>query len=368
MKVLIFISLIFLKSLAAYSQSVGIKEDGSIPDPSAMLDVQSISKGMLIPRMATAQRTGILNPGAGLLVFDNETSSFWFYNSSGWTELVTGGGSGPNYWSTSSTNISNNNTGNVGIGISNPLTKLTILTPINTNGWTHIGQSNGKDSIIVGEGIGGVSAGLGTSTNHAFRLTAGTLGRVQIYPGGEVVVGSNATGAFGRFTVETLNNSYGISHLGEGGNILATRMGGTSAGIGTFSPTNMRIFSNGFSRIFIAEATGNVGINTDNPTYKLSVNGDIRSKEIVVETGWADYVFEEKYKLTPLNEVEKYIVENKHLPGIPSALDIQTNGLMVGDTQKKMMEKIEELTLYLIEQTKEIDLLKKKVSAIENNH
>ena len=91
-----------------------------------------------------------------------------------------------------------------------------------------------------------------------------------------MVVGDNNAGSFGKFSVQTLNNSYGISHLGEGGNILATRMGGTSAGIGTFSPTNMRIFSNGISRILIAEATGNVGIGTDNPTYKLSVLGNIR--------------------------------------------------------------------------------------------
>ena len=361
MKSLIFISLIFLRSLVCYTQSVGINEDASASHPSAMLDVKSTTKGMLIPRMTSAERTGILNPGEGLLVYDNETSSFWFYKAAGWTELITGGGGTTNYWETDGNHIYNNNTGNVGIGINAPTTKLTILTPINTSGWTHIGQSNGIDSIIVGEGIGGVSAAIGTSTQHALRLIAGTLGRVQIYPGGEVVIGDNNVGSIGRLTVKTTNNADGISHIGENGNILKTIMGGTSAGIGTFSNTNMRIFSNSNSAIFIAAATGNVGIGTNNPTYKLSVLGNIRSTEVVVETGWADYVFDKKYQLKSLYEVEAFIQQNNHLPNIPPAAEIEKNGLHLGDTQKRMMEKIEELTLYLIQQQKEIDALKKEI-------
>lgn len=185
--------------------------------------------------------------------------------------LFSGNGSG-SFWNLSGNNIFNSNTGNIGIGTNSPTTKLTLKTPINTSGWTHIG---GADSIIVSEAIGGVSASIGTSTKHAFRINAGGEGRLQIYPTGDVVVGSNAVGSFGKFTVATPNNSYGISHLGDGGNILATRMGGTSAGIGTFSHTNMRIFANGVSSIFIAEATSNVGIGTDNPLNKLEVIGTI---------------------------------------------------------------------------------------------
>lgn len=349
--------LLILTKLTA--QSVSINNDGSTPHPSAILDVQSNAKGMLIPRMTSAERNAIAAPAEGLLVFDNETTSFWFYKAAGWTELVTGGGATTNFWNTDGTHIFNNNTGNVGIGTNSPTTKLTMFTGFNSSGWSHIGQDAGGNQIIIGEGIGGVSAAIGTSSNHALRFTTNNTGKLSIYPGGEVVVGSNATGSFGKFTVETLNNSYGISHLGEGGNILATRMGGTSAGIGTFSPTNMRIFSGGTSAIFIAAATANVGIGTDNPTYKLSVNGNIRSKEVVVETGWADYVFDKKYKLSPLNEVERFILQNKHLPNIPSANEIEKTGLLLGDTQKKMMEKIEELTLYMIEANKRIEKLEK---------
>ena len=362
MKYYLFILLVLLFNNHLNAQSVGINEDGSTPNPSDLIDVKSTSKGMLIPRMTSAERTGIANPAEGLLVFDNETLSFWYYKAAGWTELITGGGgSGTSYWDTDGTHIYNNNGGNVGIGTNAPTSKLTILTGYNTNGWTHIGESAGLDPIIVGEGVGGVSAAIGTSSNHAFRLTAGGAGRLSVYPAGEVVVGSNATGAFGKFTVETLNNSYGISHLGEGGNILATRMGGTSAGIGTFSNTNMRIFANGVSAMFIASGTSNVGIGIDFPTYKLEVNGNVRSKEVIVESvNWPDYVFDEQYKLPLLSDVEKFIHQHKHLPNIPSSKDIEDKGLFLGDTQKRMMEKIEELTLYVIELSNKIKLLEEK--------
>jgi len=357
MKSLILISFIFFSSLASYAQSVSINNDGTSPNASSMLDVKSTTKGLLIPRMSSAERTGISNPAVGLLVYDNQTQSFWFFKTAGWTEIVTGG-SATNFWNTDGSNIYNNNTANVGIGTANPTVKLTLQTPINTAGWIHIG---GADSIIVSEGIGGVSAAIGTTTNHAFRLNTNGLGRLHIYPAGEVVVGTNTTGSFGKFTVETSNNSFGISHRSVEGNILATNIGGSSAGIGTFSNTNMRIFCNSASRIFVAAATGNVGIGTDNPTYKLSVLGNIRSTEVVVETGWADYVFDEKYKLNSLDEVEKFIQQNKHLPNVPSAKEIQTNGLQLGDTQKRMMEKIEELTLYMIETNKRIAALEQMI-------
>ena len=302
----------------------------------------------------TSATITIPNKGIVNLQYDGDEQMWVVKSSNKGISASSGGG----YWDTDGINIFNINTDNVGIGTNTPATKLTIQTPINTTGWTHVG---GADSIIVGEGIGGVSAAIGTFTNHALRVVAGTSGRINVYPAGEVVVGANSTGSFGRFTVETPNNSYGISHISTGGNILATNIGGTSAGIGTFSFTNMRIFSNSVSCLFVAAATGNVGIGTDNPTYKLSVNGNIRSKEVVVETGWADYVFHKNYKLPSLKDVEKYIELNKHLPNIPSAAEIEANGLHLGDTQKKMMEKIEELTLYLIEANKRIEKLEQLI-------
>ncbi|MFX8778125.1 hypothetical protein ABTM50_19695, partial [Acinetobacter baumannii] len=85
-----------------------------------------------------------------------------------------------------------------------------------------------------------------------------------------------------------------------------------------------------------------------NSNYKLDVAGNIRANKLVVNTTGADYVFEKNYQLKPLNELETYIKEHKHLPGIASAKEMQDDGLSVGDNQTKLLEKIEELSLYLI--------------------
>ena len=103
------------------------------------------------------------------------------------------------------------------------------------------------------------------------------------------------------------------------------------------------------------ERTGNVGIGTTNPTHKLSVNGTIRAKEVIVESGWSDYVFEDDYRLAPLAEVEAHITAHGHLPGIPSATEIEQNGAKLSELVTLQMAKIEELTLHLIEKEKQLE-------------
>ncbi|MFD0878370.1 hypothetical protein ACFQ1A_29665, partial [Massilia pinisoli] len=85
----------------------------------------------------------------------------------------------------------------------------------------------------------------------------------------------------------------------------------------------------------------------------------------VVETGWADYVFDKKFRLKPLEEVERFIEENKHLPDIPSASEIQKNGAKLAELTTKMMQKIEELTLYSIEQNKRIEKLQAELTQLK---
>jgi len=124
-------------------------------------------------------------------------------------------------------------------------------------------------------------------------------------------------------------------------------------------------------------AAGYVGIGTSTPTEALSVKGSIRSKEVKVEAAnWPDYVFKKQYPLLSLTEIEKYIEEHQHLPDMPSAIEVESNGLSLGETSKLLTKKIEELTLYMIDldkkvrsqsekierQNKEISLLKKKKS------
>ena len=101
-----------------------------------------------------------------------------------------------------------------------------------------------------------------------------------------------------------------------------------------------------------------VGIGVENPTHKLEVNGVIKAKEIIVETaGFPDYVFLDDYSLMPLEEVETFIQTNGHLPNIPKGESIEQSGIELGEMQRLMVEKIEEITLHMIEQKKRIDAL-----------
>jgi hypothetical protein len=121
--------------------------------------------------------------------------------------------------------------------------------------------------------------------------------------------------------------------FGYGGGSLATNTGGTT------------------KNILIWKEDGSVGIGTDKTgDFKLSVEGKIRAREIEVNPDmWADYVFAKDYNLMSFEELENFITINKHLPNIPTAKEVAENGLKLGEMQIKQMEKIEELTLYLLE-------------------
>ncbi|WP_430906538.1 hypothetical protein [Maribacter sp. 2-571] len=112
--------------------------------------------------------------------------------------------------------------------------------------------------------------------------------------------------------------------------------------------------------------SGNVGIGTADPgaDWKLAVNGKIRAKEIKVETGWADYVFEKDYPLPTLDEVGEHIAKKGHLINIPSAAEVETNGVELGEMNKLLLEKIEELTLYILNQEERL----KRLENIEKKH
>lgn len=126
-----------------------------------------------------------------------------------------------------------------------------------------------------------------------------------------------------------------------------------------------RFEENLFERVRIM-ANGDVGIGTTDPKAKLAVNGVVRATELKVmgDINLPDYVFEDDYKLISLPEVEKYITKNKHLPEVPSAKEVAENGLELGMMSATLLKKIEELTLYMIEQQKEIERLKKEMKEL----
>lgn len=188
-------------------------------------------------------------------------------------------------------------TGDIGIGTSSPIGKLDILL----GGW------NGIPRIIFKE----------TEDNPSMRLYRPSGTGTQVY-------------------------SWWIENTGNDG--LNFKYGnGSSAG--SESTVSKFTFTN----------NGDLGIGTTTHDSKLSVNGIIHAKEVKVDLiGWPDYVFKKEYKLLTLKEVEDFIKKNGHLPKISSAEEIEKNGVLLGEINKKMLEKIEELTLYTIEQEKKI--------------
>lgn len=113
---------------------------------------------------------------------------------------------------------------------------------------------------------------------------------------------------------------------------------------------------------------GNVGIGTSNPTEKLTVAGNISSREVkvIVDAG-ADFVFENDYKLNSLDFLDKFIKENKHLPEIASAEEMRKDGINLSEMNIKLLQKIEELTLYMIEMKNENAKMKSDILKLKQN-
>lgn len=133
---------------------------------------------------------------------------------------------------------------------------------------------------------------------------------------------------------------------------------GYNGKIGTESNHSLTFTAGYWNDVMTLTTAGNVGIGTLFPGEKLSVKGNIRAKEIKVEASpWRDYVFTKEYQLPTLQETEKHIKAKGHLPGIPSAKEVETEGINLGAMNAKLLQKIEELTLHLIEQNKAIESL-----------
>ena len=169
---------------------------------------------------------------------------------------------------------------------------------------------------------------------------------------------------------------YGISYIGFN----AARNGNTKTwsfdGDGAHNGGSV-IWSNIQGTIFFASIPSTSGSATtltdaqiaQHVKLKLLSNGTLMAKEVQVTSqsyNWPDFVFEKDYSLMNLSETEAFIKENKHLPEIPSAKEIEENGLNLGEMQAKLLQKIEELTLHAIEQQKLIEELQKRLSEIED--
>lgn len=187
---------------------------------------------------------------------------------------------------------------------------------------------------------------------------------------GNVGVGANNLGNY-RLRIHGNLTNYNLIRFTNDGN----SSNGFQIGNGSYTSQDSEIWNweNGYFRIgtnsterMRITADGNVGIGTSNPKgYKLGVNGDIAALEVVVAAyaNWPDYVFKKDYNLLSLEEVEKHIKEKGHLPNIPSAKEVEEKGnFSLGEMNKKLLEKVEELMLYTIQQEKRIKALEAKLA------
>jgi hypothetical protein len=234
--------------------------------------------------------------------------------------------------------------------------------------WVGISPANLYTTLPVG------NVGIGTAT------PAWTLDVVNATNYSALVAQSPYT--------SSTNRAIGIfrmvnSATGDFYNISLRKNGGVtqciqSANVAGFGNLNISLFDyttkilsyggNGLSDVIFSNS-GYVGIGTTiaPPSgVKLAVNGKVNCKEVEVTlTGWSDFVFNKDYKLRSLNEVENFINTNKHLPDVPSEKEVTANGLNLGNMNATLLQKVEELTLYMIDLKKENDLLKTRIGKLE---
>ncbi|MCP4176262.1 MAG: hypothetical protein GY756_00680 [bacterium] len=222
--------------------------------------------------------------------------------------------------------------GNIGIGTTTPSEKLEIggdsKVNIKVGRWTSLGTTGSGIATILGN---------------------------------NVKASTNVDGVM-EFITSTADGAKAIKMQYNEGISFHTFQGSVTAGNAFAGYERMRI-----------DNEGNVGIGTANTTYnsetyKLGVKGKILTTEIklINIADWADFVFEPTYKMPTLKEVENFIKINKHLPDVPSEKEVRENGINVGEMNATLLQKIEELTLYTIEQQKILEKQNKRINQLED--
>jgi hypothetical protein len=246
-------------------------------------------------------------------------------------------------WTTSGSVMYNTNTGFVDIGLTNPTANLSVLA--NTHPSFTLGvsgnQTNGVAQINTSLHVVSSNA-TATAVNGAVAWDYYNYGNSPSWSGTLIEhVGSAVTG-----------NTYGMPAANQGHLIFQNVANGVIGSNGAniyISPATV------VSTTFLTNGNVLIGKTTQtNAGYKLDVNGNTRSNKVVVNTTGADFVFDSAYHLRALPEVDTYISQNHHLPDIQPAEEMKKEGLDVGDNQTRLLQKVEELTLYLIKQDKQL--------------
>lgn len=249
----------------------------------------------------------------------------------------------------------NGTNGDVGIGTVNPIEKLQIAGNIMSNeGIFTNSLSNGvsfldwndrniKCSVINGGFLRDVN-----DKGRTFRFFDFPISNLNAKP--QVFFAIEDRGNFNRFR------------------FIADQLGETQFYISNKNQEQLFSFyedGNDNVSLILNKSNSKIGIGTSSfvdgiDNYSLSVNGAIRAHRVRVYNTWADFVFEKNYKLPTLFEVENHIKEKGHLIDIPSALQVEKEGIDLGEMNKLLLQKVEELTLYIIELNKKVELLSNK--------
>ncbi|MGY4538171.1 hypothetical protein ACVW0P_002591 [Mucilaginibacter sp. UYNi724] len=288
-------------------------------------------------------------------------------------------------------------TGNVGIGTISPASPLEVYKqfPSGSSGTglkvTANGSGSSNGTTIYGAQIVAATAPASGSTQTIYGLDVSASG---LGTGPSPVIGINSNTILSRLSGSTTTSYFGgrfiitgetgastasnISSYGLYGEVANTTAGGeisnsygvygkattvnTATAYGGYftasgGATNYAVYSAAGTNYF-NDVVG-IGTTTLPIGYKLAVNGNVIATSVTVKVynQWPDYVFHKSYNLPPLTEVKEYIDKNHHLPEMPSAAQVEKDGLNLGETNKLLTKKVEELTLYLIEQNKRIEKL-----------
>jgi hypothetical protein len=405
------IVLLALSITPLFAQKANVGIGTTNPDNSAILDIQSTEKGFLTPRMSFENRNSILSPATGLMIYQTDMESgFYFFNGDKWAPLsdseakavsgvdgdwtiIGNAGTDPslNFIGTTDNQslafrVNNTAAGLIGndgrtfLGASAGLTNTGAYNV--AIGFQALRDATGSQNVGVGlNALVFTTTGSGNTGIGANSLILNTTGSNNMGLGNNSLY-SNVSGGFNIGVGDgALYNSTGSNNVAVGQLAGSATTGSNSVFIGHNAGSNeaggdkLYISNSGsvtplvygdFSSKFLAIGEVSVADRAAAASggYRLLVKGGMMTEKIKVAIAgsgdWADYVFEEGYKMLSLNEVEEYIKVNKHLPNVPSTAEILENGIDVAKTDAKLLEKIEELTLYLIDLSKEVEQLKKE--------
>jgi Phage T4 tail fibre len=276
--------------------------------------------------------------------------------------------------------------GNVGIGTKTPTNALTVQK---VSGGIGFSGSDGTGGVRVNWTTGyGVALDSWDGSTPRWGITKFTANvptvmiegqyntnNVIFNSGGSVGIGTITPTAKldvnGSVVFNETASSYTNIRLGHDANdaIIADNLGNKAYGGGYwFRVHNESAGVGKYIDVMALSEAGNVGIGTTIPDEKLTVKGQIHALEVRIDKAGAlvpDYVFANDYKLKTLSEVDSYIKANNHLPEIPSAKEIEKNGLILGEMNLSLLKKIEELTLYAIEQQKKLEAQNKDIEVLK---